>query len=272
VLDDLFHLRALYKLIGQFPAILLLVFITQVHFTSLHGVFGIEKIPLFISAPISILTILVITNALNLIDGLDGLAGSISLIGCVVFGIWFFLIGETLYAFIAFSLVGAILGFLYYNWEPSKIFMGDTGALLLGILLSIFAIRLIELNAQLPFSHAWKLESSIGFTIAVLIIPLSDTLRVFVARVLKKQSPFKADNNHIHHLLTKELKFSHAQAVSSLAITNLFFIGIAIIGQRLGDNFLVFILLIFAVFLNIYLENKVKQSASAFKHKKTPNK
>src|SRR6185295_18533496 len=117
-------------------------------------------------------------NAYNLIDGLDGLAGTIGILGLSVFGMWFHLVGNSAIGLISMIFAGALIAFLFFNWEPSKIFMGDTGALMIGLILSFLAITFINTNYHLPADHDYKLRASISSAICVVIIPVFDTLRV----------------------------------------------------------------------------------------------
>lgn len=219
--DDLFNLVAWKKLLGQFAASFLLVHFAGIKITTFYGLFGVNDLSLYPSYIISIFTIIVITNSLNLIDGIDGLAGAVGTIGSCAFGWWFFQAGVTQYAILASCLGGALLGFLYYNFSPAKIFMGDTGSLIVGLVLSILAIKFIEMNRILDRDHPHKVLSVPVVTLAILVIPLFDTLRVFAIRVLQGRSPFSADRNHIHHLFL-DLGVSHRKTTGILVSFNVF--------------------------------------------------
>ncbi len=225
--DDLIPLKPIYKLFSQLVPSLMLVFLTKLEIHSFYGLMDGLEFPLIIKVGVTVATLVVITNSLNLIDGVDGLAGTISVIALSAFGTWFMLLEEYVLVTITFSLVGALLAFLWYNWEPSKIFMGDTGALLLGFFLAYLAIRFINLNDSLPDANTFKFQNSIATAFCILIIPLFDTLRVFIIRLLQKRSPFSPDNNHMHHLLIR-LGLNHSKTVSVLALINLFYILLAI--------------------------------------------
>jgi UDP-N-acetylmuramyl pentapeptide phosphotransferase/UDP-N-acetylglucosamine-1-phosphate transferase len=167
-----------------------------------HGIFGINEIPYFASIVLSIFTIIVITNSINLIDGVDGLAGGIGLIISLSFALWFNYTGQSGFALMAFALSGALLGFLLFNFNPAKIFMGDAGSLTVGFLLSIFAIKFISINSPIS-NFENKILSAPAIAVSIFIVPLYDTLRVFIIRCIKRKSPFAADRNHIHHVLLK---------------------------------------------------------------------
>ncbi|MCF8425940.1 MAG: undecaprenyl/decaprenyl-phosphate alpha-N-acetylglucosaminyl 1-phosphate transferase [Bacteroidia bacterium] len=229
--DDIIILSPLKKLYTQLLSAGLVTYFTNIKITDLHGVFGVNEIPLVASISLSMFMIIVITNSVNLIDGVDGLAGSLSLIMSLTFGLYFYDAAEYDWALIAFTLSGAILGFLFFNFSPAKIFMGDAGSLTVGFLLSIFTIHFIESNSP-SFGSIIRIKSAPGLALAILVVPLYDTLRVFVLRSLNRTSPFKADKNHLHHWLIKNGQ-SHKQVTLIMSLVNVLFILIAI---ALRDN------------------------------------
>ncbi|MCM2351392.1 MAG: undecaprenyl/decaprenyl-phosphate alpha-N-acetylglucosaminyl 1-phosphate transferase [Bacteriovoracaceae bacterium] len=218
--DDLFNLIAHKKLIGQLLASFILVHWAGIRITSFFGILGIQELTILQSYLFSVFTMVVITNSFNLIDGIDCLAGCVGFLAATTFGVWFFLADQTQYVVLSASLVGSLVAFLYYNRTPAKIFMGDTGSLIVGIVLSILAIKFIELNRVIPLDGPQKISKIPVVTIGILIIPLFDTLRVFASRMLQGKSPFAADRNHLHHLII-DLGFTHVQATSLLIIFNL---------------------------------------------------
>jgi UDP-GlcNAc:undecaprenyl-phosphate GlcNAc-1-phosphate transferase len=128
-----------------------MAFLGDIRLTSFHGVFGVGEISYPLSILITILINIFIYNAINLIDGIDGLAGSLGLLGCITFAICFYLMNSPGDCLLALAFTGALIGFLYYNISPAKTFMGDTGSLLVGFMLSMFCLRFVELN-KLPAS------------------------------------------------------------------------------------------------------------------------
>ncbi len=223
--DDVVMLSPMKKLMAQLLAAGLVTVLADIRINDLQGVFGINEIPKFISIILSMFMIIVITNSMNLIDGADGLAGSLGLIISLTFAYFFTLYNDTNWAILAFALSGALLGFLFFNFNPAKIFMGDAGSLTLGFLLSVFAIHFIESHSPAAGNYL-RLKSAPGVAVAILIIPLYDTLRVFLLRAYRKTSPFKADKNHLHHWLMK-IGLGHKQVSLILSSINLLFILIA---------------------------------------------
>lgn len=247
--DDLAGAGPGTKFMMQFLVGVILVVLGDVRITSLYGVFNVQSIPDYVSLPVSIIIIMFIVNAFNLIDGIDGLAGTIGLIVNLTFALLFIHMGQMELAALAFSMVGAIIGFLYYNYSPAKIFMGDTGSLLIGLVSVVLAIKFIELNKFTDTNYNPIFISAPATAVAVIIIPLFDTFRVFFLRVIKRQSPFKADRNHIHHRILR-LGFTHLQGTFALALTNLLFIYIALTLRSWGNFVLIFMFLGICTLIN----------------------
>ena len=204
--DDILIITPVKKFIGQVLTAFLIIYYGRIQIRSMHGFLGIYELPEMFSLILTYFAVIVIINSFNLIDGVDGLAGSLGLMSSLLFGIYFLNVDMPSYYILAFSLSGSLLAFLIFNFQPAKIFMGDTGSLLIGAINAILVIKFI--NTASTTDAAFPLASSpaIGFTI--LMIPLLDTLRVFAIRIFKRRSPFSPDRNHIHHLLL-DRGFSH---------------------------------------------------------------
>lgn len=239
--DDILVLSASKKFIGQLIASGILIKFANVQITNMHGFFGIHEIPHYASIALSLFTIIVITNSFNLIDGIDGLAGSLGFLTTVVFGSYFYYIGHTEYAVMAFALAGSLISFLIYNFSPAKIFMGDTGSLLLGLINSILVIKFINLAGTPGIKLPLASSPAIGF--AILMIPLFDTLRVFGLRILDRRSPFSPDRTHVHHFLL-DIGFSHKKITLSCVGLNIIFIALAYGLRGLGTTAVMGILLV----------------------------
>ena len=211
VKDDIIGTAPVKKLFAHIVVALILVLMGDIRITSLHGVFGVYDIPNWGSVFLSIFTYVVVVNAFNLIDGVDGLAGGVGFLICCTFGTWFIFANEYPYAALSFALAGSLGGFLIFNFSPAKIFMGDSGSLTIGMFISVLAFKLIEYPIQ-NIEGVWIQVSKPVFVISALIYPLLDTLRVFIMRAVKGQSPFTADRNHIHHMLL-DCGFGHVKTV-----------------------------------------------------------
>ncbi len=164
-------------------------------------------------------------NAFNLIDGIDGLAGGISVINFSVLALLFFSISSGELSLISLTIVLSSLAFLFFNFHPSKIFMGDCGSLALGFLLSVLCLKYIELS---ELSNA-----SLNICFAIVLLPIFDTARLFLVRILKKASPFSADRRHAHHLLLKN-GMNHGFASFTIYVSNILIILIGLSLQNIS--------------------------------------
>jgi len=197
IVDDLIKLSPLKKFLGQLIAILIIVYFNDLRITSMQGLFSIYELPYSLSFLLTVFTMLVITNAFNLIDGIDSLAALIGLFISAVFLVFFSISNNFSVVLLIAALIGSLLSFLRYNWHPAKIFMGDTGSLLVGFLISVLAILFIETDFELRYFTV----KTAPLSMSVLVIPLFDLFRVFMVRIKQKKSPFSGDRNHLHHLL-----------------------------------------------------------------------
>ncbi|MCB0569307.1 MAG: undecaprenyl/decaprenyl-phosphate alpha-N-acetylglucosaminyl 1-phosphate transferase [Phaeodactylibacter sp.] len=256
--DDMSPVSPINKLIGQVLAASILVFKSDIHLRGFYGMFGLHtELPEPFYAGLTLFTILVIINSFNLIDGINGLAGSVGALISGVLGCWFFWIGRMELSIVAFSLVGAIIAFLKYNYTPAKIFMGDSGALVIGTACSILIIQFIDMNYYLEPGNLHQIQDVPAVAIGIMIIPLYDTLRVFITRILRGQSPLHADRRHIHHLLI-DYGFTHMQATGILVAVNVFFILLAFsLNQTVELHFLLFLILGLATTLTYILHKSV---------------
>ncbi|MCK8490947.1 MULTISPECIES: MraY family glycosyltransferase [Spirosoma] len=226
--DDLVGIDPNKKIIFQILAAMILIFFGDLRVDYLYGIMGFHHIAEIVGILLTCFIFIALTNAINLIDGIDGLAGGIATIASGTFGAWFLLTNHFAMACLAFTLTGALLGFLRFNFsKTSKIFMGNTGSLIIGFMLAFFAVRFVNLNASYRFEPTAFFNAPI-IAIVILIVPIFDTLRVFLVRILARRSPFSADRNHMHHILLDN-GLSHAQATAvlcgaSLANTLLFFL------------------------------------------------
>lgn len=200
--DDLYALAPLKKIGSQVIASLLVIVGSDLRINSFFGIFGVHELPYVVSVMFTLFIFVALINSFNLIDGIDGLAGGIGMIASGAFGLWFSLNEYWSLACLSLTLSASLLGFLRYNFsKTSKIFMGDTGSLLVGYLLTIFAVEFVHLNQFYNFSPGDNYVSAPVIAISILSVPIFDTLRVFSLRSLKGKSPFHADRLHLHHLL-----------------------------------------------------------------------
>lgn len=244
--DDIENVSPPVKLLAQFLAAGIVVAGAGIRLHHFDGFLGMHDPGDLDTIVFTTFSIVVIINAYNLIDGVDGLAGSVSGVASLLFAAFFYVNGHFAEAMLALVMFGALAGFLYHNFEPARIFMGDTGALLLGFIMSVLAFRMIGLNSGASPLHFHR-PSGIAF--AIMIVPLYDTLRVIVLRLFKRKSPFRADNLHLHHRLLG-LGYSHRQISLILSVMTLLLVGVAYAINRWEIHyFLVVILLLSSLML-----------------------
>ena len=257
VRDDLVPFSAWNKMLGQIAAIIVLL-VSGIKINSLYGLFGVAQIPEMVGIPLTFLFILLVTNAYNLIDGLDGLAGTIGIISYLAFGFWFHTVGQPVFALLCFSMIGGLLAFLIFNWEPAEIFMGDSGAMVSGLMLGILGIHFMNINATLPLESPNKFNSTIGTAICFIVVPLCDTVRIIILRMSRGQSLFKADKNHLHHGLIR-LGLTHSKATQVLGLVSAGFILLSFILKSLGDLIVIPVVIVGCAALGLTIDFLLKK-------------
>lgn len=222
VLDDLFNIRARYKLLGQIGAgLIVFTFGMKISCVSLPFL-GVLCFPEWLSLVITVFWVTLVINAINLIDGMDGLAGSVVTLAGVSLFIMSLMEGNLLAALLLISFVGGTIGFLVYNLNPASVFLGDTGSMSLGFVLSLTAIH----SSQ----KSYTIFSMIA-AIMVLGLPIFDLAMAIVRRFLSGKPIFGADQYHIHHILLRKgfsqkqsvlLLFTFALVLESLAFLSIY--------------------------------------------------
>jgi UDP-N-acetylmuramyl pentapeptide phosphotransferase/UDP-N-acetylglucosamine-1-phosphate transferase len=245
--DDLMGLSWKKKLTAEVAAMLVLSIIGDQRITNMQGLFGVGELTYMLSILLTVFVGIALINAFNLIDGIDGLASGIAMIASFAFGVTFYLSGFKEYAILCAIIIGTLLPFFYYNvWgTKNKLFMGDTGSLILGFLMTALVIRF---NKVFFVPNGAFTSSVAAISIGILIIPIFDTLRVFTLRIRDGHSPFKADKRHIHHLMLK-LGFNHLKSTLIICAVNIGFILIAFTFAGLGKTFLLILYLVLCLIL-----------------------
>ncbi len=241
--DDLMILSATKKFIGQIIAASILIHLGGIRLDSMYGLFGIEQVSEGFGLALSYLTIIVVINSFNLIDGVDGLAASLGILSMIVFGAYFFAVNMQAYALLSFAMAGSLVAFIIFNHHPAKIFMGDSGSLMIGLVNAILVIKFINVAHEPTVAIPITASVAIGFS--VLFVPLLDTLRVFSIRILNGTSPFTPDRNHVHHLLL-DRGLGHAAVTFTCVGINVGFILLAWFGRSLGTTLVLSIMLVLA--------------------------
>jgi putative glycosyltransferase/acetylmuramyl pentapeptide phosphotransferase len=220
--DDLVGVKPSTKIIGQIIATLMLFFSTDLKITTLDGFLNITDIPYWTSVFISCAIVMAIVNSYNLIDGING---SASMVGMVIFSAFAYVFydAEMYYYFLLSILcIGFLLAFLRYNLSnKNRVFMGDTGSMIVGFVLAVLAIKFFALDTTSLESAIINPTNKVWVLLSIIFIPFFDTTRVFTTRIIRHGKPFKADRSHIHHVFIDYLKLSHAKASILLASINL---------------------------------------------------
>ncbi|MFC4800143.1 glycosyltransferase family 4 protein [Neobacillus sp. GCM10023253] len=218
LLDDILELSAKYKLIGQLAAACVVVFWGNLQVVFINLPFGAQLQFGLLSVPITIIWIVGITNAINLIDGLDGLAAGVSSIALITISVMAIIQGNLIVGMLGLIVLASTLGFLIYNFHPASIFMGDTGALFLGFIISVLSLM------------GFKNVTFISFVIPVIIlaVPISDTFFAILRRIIHKKPLGAPDKQHLHHCMLR-MGYSHRQTVLLIYAMSAFFGLVAVI-------------------------------------------
>lgn len=250
--DDMSDVPWFKKLIAQLIAVCVTVTLGGIYFTNFHGFLGIGQINYSASLIVTVFAFMLIINSYNLIDGIDGLASGMGMLALGTLGIWFFMNGEFNYALMALSFAGSLAAFFYFNvyGKKRKLFMGDTGALILGYVVTVVVIKFNEMNIDSIITY--HINSSPAISVALLFVPIYDTFRVFILRLVLKRSPFKADRLHLHHYLI-ELGITHARASTILIFTNILISIIAFLLRDMGTLKVLISIVTIGIGLNLLL-------------------
>lgn len=213
-----------------------LICCSGVEITSLDGLFGIYEIPYWVGIILTVLIIVLLANAYNLIDGIDGLCSGLSLLALLTFGFWFIVHGIYVYAMMAMAMAGVVLVFFFYNvlGKRLKVFMGDTGSLLLGYLIAFLGLKFYSLNVSGEF---FRINAAPAVFWGVVSIPVFDVVRVFCARMVAGLSPFYPDRRHIHHKLLR-IGLTHLQSAMVIVLLQVGFILLNFLLRNVSINLL----------------------------------
>ncbi|MEG2366147.1 MAG: MraY family glycosyltransferase [Alistipes sp.] len=238
VMDDILDLSPRLRFVVQILTICLLIFIGGFGLDNLHGLWGVEALPFWAVVPLTIFAGVGIINALNLIDGVNGLSTGYCMMAAATFGAVFYLGGgnQTI-TILAMAVIGSLLPFFLHNvfGNESKMFIGDGGTLVMGLVMSVFVMKIVQSEGVTQLLDGQGF-SSIAFTLAVLAIPVFDTLRVMSTRILRGQSPFQPDKTHLHHLFI-ELGCSHIMTTLTILLLNICIIVLWWLLGHMGASF-----------------------------------
>ncbi|MDL1913681.1 MAG: undecaprenyl/decaprenyl-phosphate alpha-N-acetylglucosaminyl 1-phosphate transferase [Bergeyella sp.] len=264
VMDDIIVIKVRKKFLAQVLVSFLTVIGSDVRIKSMFGLFGIYELNYYVSVAFTIFSFVGLINAFNLIDGIDGLAGSYAILSSFFFGISFLRLGSYYYPLVILSviIVASVLAFLHYNlsnYRSIKIFMGDTGSMILGFLLAFMAFCFIDIfiNKKDVETPKYHLMSAPIISMAILILPIIDTLNVIIVRLRQKRLPFEADRSHIHHKLLT-LGLSHRMSTFYILVYYVFVVLVAYFLRHLENTTLLVVILSLG-FFGAYLPDIIKK-------------
>lgn len=260
IADDLIGVRYRKKFLVQIISAAMFP-LSGLYINNFYGLFGIYLIPAEVGIPLTMLLVVFITNAINLIDGIDGLASGLSMVALLVFGVLFVHFRMWSYAMLAFVTVGVIIPFFSYNVFGSadlgrKIFMGDTGSLTLGYILSFFVIKYCMYEPDMLLTMK---TSPVLVSFSVLMVPCLDVIRVVLRRARNKRALFMPDKTHIHHKFLA-MGFSPRRALVTIQLMSACFCAFTIVAILYMNNTLVFVIdVVVWTLLNLWFDHVINR-------------
>lgn len=221
-MDDVLDISANVRFFLEILVALLIMYTCGYGLDNLHGMWGVYALSPYVSVPLTIVTVVGIVNAINLIDGVDGYSSGYCIMACTIFGVFFGMVGDMSMVMLAVVCVASLIPFFLHNvfGRVSKMFVGDGGTLLMGCVMAVFVLNVLKSDTLCSEYYGWGM-GLVPFTLAVLSIPVFDTVRVMMMRILRKTSPFHPDKTHLHHLFI-DLGFSHIGTTASILSLNCF--------------------------------------------------
>lgn len=245
VWDDIKDISAEFRFLVELVLVWAMILLLGIQINDFHGFLGIHELPEAVSVPFSLIAGVGIINAINLIDGVDGYCSTFGMMACSVFAIVFWKVGAIPLLALSLITIGALLPFFFHNvfGKTSKMFLGDGGSLMLGMVLTFFTF--ITLTAGAPVSVAFEDTglSLPALCLAVLAVPVFDTLKVMTIRLYKRQSPFHPDKNHLHHLYI-EMNYSHMSTSAIIVLSDIAIVGLLQLSWLLGAGATLQVLLV----------------------------
>lgn len=235
LVDDMISLSPRIRFVVEIVLVLYIIKTTGFQINDFGGLWGIHQMPDVVSIPLTVLACVGLINAINLIDGVDGYSSGYCIVSSLLFAVMFYTIGNIQMMSLAILVASSLFTFFFHNvfGKHTKMFIGDAGTLSLGIVFSFYGMSLLSADQSIG-----ELSSNLGlvpFTLAVLCVPLFDTVRVMSARIVRGKSPFHPDKTHLHHLFI-ELGFSHIGTSATIISTNFFIVLCWFIAYKCGAS------------------------------------
>jgi UDP-N-acetylmuramyl pentapeptide phosphotransferase/UDP-N-acetylglucosamine-1-phosphate transferase len=235
-MDDIIDLTARTRFLFEIGVITLLIFTQGMLIDNFHGLWDVYAISKAAAIPLTIFATVGIINSINLIDGVNGLSSGYCILASVVFGTFFYITNNAPMVILAAVSVGSLLPFFFHNvfGKTSKMFIGDGGALVMGLIMSVFVINTLSSDIS-TIDGIFNPSGLIPFTLAAMVIPVADTLRVMSSRIIRGTSPFHPDKTHLHHMFI-DLGFSHIGTTISILCLNFIIIASWFVAYKLGAS------------------------------------
>lgn len=266
--DDLVVISPGSKLIAQVCAVAFILVNESFTISSLNGFLNIYEIPYYLYLIIGAFIMVTIINSYNLIDGIDGLASVVGIVIMIIYTTIFYSTGEYFFALISITLNACLMAFFGFNVSSDrKIFMGDTGSLIVGFIISVLTLKFLALTPDAYSELPFLLENAPLIAISILIVPLFDTARVFTIRIANKKGPFSPDRNHTHHVLIDYWGLSHKQASFIIGCFNLVFVLLFIVLGSKAENLGMVVILVSVVIVLGFIFFKYNYNFTTLKQK-----
>ena len=223
-IDDIMELSPGIRFLIEIAVTIMLMYSCGYSIDHFHGLWGLEAVSPFVSVPLTIVTVVGLINAINLIDGVDGYSSGYCIMTCAIFWLFFYVSGDVPMVLLACVCAASLIPFFFHNvfGKTSKMFIGDGGTLVMGIVMSVFVLNTLKSDTCCALYDSWGM-GLVPFTLAVLAIPVFDTVRVMSTRILRGSSPFYPDKTHLHHLFIS-MGYSHIGTTLSILTLNLLII------------------------------------------------
>lgn len=237
VWDDIKDVSAAFRFLIEILVVWMMIILLKVEINNFYGFFGVYDIPDVVSVPLSLVAGVGIMNSINMIDGVDGYCCSYGVMVCIAYAIIFSFAGNMTLVTLALIGVGALIPFFFHNvfGTTSKMFMGDSGSMMLGTLMAYFTFTALTTGRRCDLVFTDSGLSLVALCLAILAVPVFDTLKVMIFRVARGQSPFHPDKTHLHHIFI-EMNFSHLSTSFMIVLGNVFIIGILLMSWWLGAS------------------------------------
>ena len=235
-IDDIVDLSPAVRFLIEIAVALMLMYTCDYSINDFHGLWGLHEVPIYVSLPLTVVTVVGLINSVNLIDGVDGYSSGYSIMACTIFGVFFAFVGDVTMVMLACTCAASLIPFFLHNvfGKSSKMFIGDGGTLVMGTVMGIFVLNMLKAETLCHVYVSWGI-GLVPLTLAILSIPVFDTVRVMSTRILRGTSPFHPDKTHLHHLFI-DMGFSHIGTTCSILLLNLFNFLVWYLTYKLGAS------------------------------------